>query len=67
MAENNEMFEQQNEYPKTIEFDVGIMKKNAAKMLGVAAGISVLMVAIISVDAALSVNSGNFLSSLWIV
>ena len=46
MAENNEMFEQQNEYPKTIDFDAGIMKKNAAKMLGVAAGISVLMVAL---------------------
>ena len=46
MAENDEMFEQYNEYPKTIDFDAGIMKKNAAKMLGVAAGISVLMVAL---------------------
>ena len=44
MAENNEMFEQYNEYPKNIDFDAGIMKKNAAKMLGMAAGISVLMV-----------------------
>ena len=30
MAENNEMFEQYNEYPKNIDFDAGIMKKNAA-------------------------------------